>query len=379
MSNLGVYVHWPFCTAICPYCDFNVYRARGQDVEGLLGAIVADLEAHARRGVKGPADTLFLGGGTPSLLDPVAIGLLIEAVDRVLGLKAGAEITLEANPEDWARFASQAAAGVNRFSLGVQALDDGSLKALGRFHSAAEARRAVDAAAATGQRVSLDLIYARQGQTLSAWEAELGAALTWPVEHVSLYQLTVEADTAFGRRQARGQLALPEGEEAAVFYELTQVVTAAAGFEAYEISNHARGRAAWSAHNLIYWTGGQWLGLGPGAHGRIVDEQGRWLATEALARPQAYADAVRSGAAPWADAVALSALELGDERLVMGLRTVLGASRQDVEALWGRAMDADVFATLEQQGFLRVADGVLRLTPAGLLVADRVALELASG
>ena len=378
MSGLGVYVHWPYCTAICPYCDFNVYRARGHDAEALIAALIADLEAQARLGVRGPADTLFLGGGTPSLLEPAAIARLIEAVDRILGFRAGAEITLEANPEDWRRFAAQADAGVNRFSIGVQALDDAALKALGRFHTAAEARNAVDAAAATGQRVSLDLIYARHGQTLSAWEAELREAVAWPVEHLSLYQLTVEAGTAFARRKARGQLCLPEGSEAADFYELTQAVSKAAGFGAYEVSNSARGRAAWSAHNLIYWTGGQWLGLGPGAHGRIVDADGRWLATEALARPGDYVRAVQAGRAPWVEAVALSPEERGEERLVMGLRTVLGAPKAEIETLLGRPMAPARIAMLLEQGFMVAADGVLRLTPSGWLVADRVALELAS-
>lgn len=377
MSNLGVYIHWPYCSKICPYCDFNVYRSRGQDEDDLVSAIIADLRAYPALGVAGPVDTVFFGGGTPSLLSGAAIARLIAAVDETLGLKRDAEITIEANPEDWFRFADHAAAGINRFSIGVQALDDASLKALGRFHTASEARRAVDAAAGTGQRVSLDLIYARAGQSLAAWEAELQAATAWPVEHLSLYQLTVEGDTAFARRQMRGQLVLPGGEEGAAFYELTQDVAEAAGFEAYEVSNHARGRAAWSEHNLLYWTGGQWLGLGPGAHGRFIGADGHWRASEALARPAAYSAAVREGARPWAETAVLDAVALGDERLVMGLRTSLGAPVSAVEALWGRGMDMDKVKALQSQGFLSLGDGVLRLTPAGRLVADRIALELA--
>lgn len=376
MSGFGVYIHWPYCGAICPYCDFNVYRARDRDPEPLLAAIIADLEGHQARSALPPADTVFLGGGTPSLLTGGQIGRLLAAVDRVVGLKPGAEVTLEANPEDRERFADHAAAGVNRFSLGVQALDDAALKALGRFHSAEEARAAVEAAAATGRRVSLDLIYARQGQSLAAWEAELTEALSWPVEHLSLYQLTVEGDTAFARAQARGRLTLPATDVAGAFYETTLAVTAGHGFPAYEVSNHARGPDAWSAHNLLYWSGGQWLGLGPGAHGRLVTPQG-WLATEAAARPEAYAQAVAARGVGWNSAELLSAEEAGDERLLMGLRTVQGAPIAEVEALWGRPLPRERLASLQAAGFVAAAEGVVRLTPQGFLVADRIALELA--
>ena len=376
MSGFGVYIHWPYCGAICPYCDFNVYRARDRDPEPLLGAIIADLEGHAARFALPPAQTVFFGGGTPSLLTGAQIGRLLAAVERTVGLAPQAEVTLEANPEDRARFAEQAAAGVNRFSIGVQALQDADLKALGRFHSAAEAQEAVHAAAATGQRVSLDLIYARQGQTLEAWEAELRQALAWPVEHLSLYQLTVEGDTAFARAQARGRLVLPAAELAGDFYETTLAITAGLGFGAYEVSNHARGRGAWSAHNLLYWTGGQWLGLGPGAHGRLWGPSG-WIATEAHARPEAYIRAVAETGVGWSEEALLSAEAAGDERLVMGLRTVLGAPIAEVEALWGRAMRRDKLEALCAQGFVTEAAGVIRLTPQGFLVADRIALELA--
>jgi oxygen-independent coproporphyrinogen-3 oxidase len=342
----------------------------------LLAAIIADLEGHAAQFALPQADTVFFGGGTPSLLTGVQIGRLLETVDRVVGLRAGAEVTLEANPEDRARFAEHAAAGVNRFSLGVQALNEADLKALGRFHSAGEAKAAVEAAAATGRRVSLDLIYARQGQTLSAWEAELREALSWPVEHLSLYQLTVEGETAFARAQARGRLVLPPPDLAGAFYQTTLAATAERGFPAYEVSNHARSREGWSAHNLLYWTGGQWLGLGPGAHGRVLSDGG-WLATEAQARPEAYGKAVSETGVGWASSALLTGEEAGDERLLMGLRTVLGAPIADVEALWGRAMTRERLAALAAEGYVIVAEGVVRLTPQGFLVADRIALELA--
>lgn len=377
MSGFGVYVHWPYCAAICPYCDFNVYRARDLDPAPLLAAIVADLEAQAARYAFPAADTLFLGGGTPSLLSGTDLARLIAAVDRVVGLKPDAEITLEANPEDAARFADHARAGVNRFSVGIQALNDADLKALGRFHSAQGARDAIEAAAATGRRVSMDLIYARQGQTLEAWAQELTEALALPVEHLSLYQLSVEAGTAFARAKARGRLVLPALEEAASFYESTLALCAAAGMPAYEVSNHARSVAARSRHNGLYWSGGTWAGVGPGAHGRVIDPTGALLATVAHAQPGAYRQAVETTGVGFAECAPMAPEEAGDERLVMGLRTVDGVSIAAVEALWGRPMRRDVLGALRADGFLTTDDGVLRLTPAGFLVADRIALELA--
>lgn len=377
MSGFGVYIHWPYCAAICPYCDFNVYRAKDRDPEPLLEALIADLEGHAARFPTSPAQTLFLGGGTPSLLNGRQIGRLLAAVERILGLTPGAEITLEANPEDRSRFAEQAAAGINRFSIGAQALDDAALKALGRFHASAEAEAAVEAAARTGGRVSLDLIYARHGQSLSDWDKELRRALSWPVEHASLYQLTVKAGTAFARAQARGVLAAPGPELASAFYEATLMTTQALEFPAYEVSNHARNRAAWSAHNLLYWTGGQWLGLGPGAHGRLLTPKGL-IATEAHARPEAYIRAVRETGIGWDQSSCLTGEEAGDERLLMGLRTVLGAPIADIEAFWGRPMRRDRLALLQSEGFLTAEDGFVRLTAKGLIVADRIALELST-
>ena len=376
MSGFGVYVHWPYCAHICPYCDFNVYRARGADHAPLIGAIEQDLAAHAARFGKRTAQSLFFGGGTPSLLRGDEIARLIDAASRAFNLASDCEITLEANPEDSALFAEQAAAGINRFSIGAQAFDDGALKALGRRHDAASAVRAVEAAAATGQRVSLDLIYAREGQTAKSWREELARALELPVEHVSLYQLTIEPETAFARRVARGQLTPPDADAAALLYEATQEVCEAAGFAAYEISNHARGEAARSKHNLLYWQSGDWVGVGPGAHGRMTRDSVRY-ALEAQRRPADYIDAVAEHGAGWIGETVLSAEERADETLMMGLRVSEGVELARVEALRGRAINRDALVWLEEQGLVEQADGRVRLTSAGRLLANKIAAELA--
>lgn len=376
MSGFGVYVHWPYCTAICPYCDFNVYRARGADPAPLLDAICADITAHAARFGRREAHSVFFGGGTPSLLRGAEIARVIEAVSRSFGLGADCEITLEANPEDQALFAEHAAAGVNRFSVGAQALDNGALKALGRRHDAVAGLRAVDAAAATGQRVSLDLIYAREGQSEDAWRAELRRALALPAEHFSLYQLTIEPETAFARRVERGQLTPPGDDAAASLYEATQELCDAAGFPAYEISNHARDRAARARHNLIYWESGDWIGVGPGAHGRVTHNGAR-IALEAQRRAQDYIDAVREHGVGWVSEAALSGEEAADEALLMGLRVAEGADIARIGALRGRPINPDALVWLTEQGLVLVQAGRVRLTARGRVLANAVALELA--
>lgn len=377
MSGFGIYVHWPYCAAICPYCDFNVYRARGASNEPLLSAIEADLAGHAARFGQRNAESLFLGGGTPSLLRGEEVARLIEAARRSFGLTADCEITIEANPEDAAFFAEQAAAGVSRFSVGAQAFDDAALKALGRHHDAASGLRAVEAAAATGQHVSLDLIYAREAQSAEAWRAELEAALKLPVEHVSLYQLTIEPQTAFARRVSRGELTPPDQEEAATLYELTQDVCTAAGFNAYEISNHARSDAARARHNLIYWRSGDWIGVGPGAHGRVSHDGAR-IALETQRRPGDYIDAVNAHGVGWVSEARLTGEEVADELLIMGLRTHEGVERGRFEQARGRAINDEAIAWLVEQGFITYSAGLLRLTQSGRIVANTIAAELAA-
>lgn len=375
MSGFGIYVHWPYCAAICPYCDFNVYRARGASNAPLLDAIETDLAAHAERFSQRNAQSLFLGGGTPSLLRGDEIARLIDAARRTFGLASDCEITIEANPEDAALFPEQAAAGINRFSIGVQALDDATLKALGRRHDVACALRAVDAAVATGVRVSLDLIYAREGQSVEDWRAELERVLTLPIEHVSLYQLTIEPETAFARRVARGRLAPPNEDLAAELYEVTQAVCETAGLTAYEISNHARNAAAQARHNLIYWRSGDWVGVGPGAHGRMTHSGAR-IALEAQHRPADYIDAVHENGVGWLTETQLTGEEAADEMLIMGLRTHEGVDCARVETLRGRALNLEAVAWLARQGFILQTNNRIRLTQAGRLVANKIVAEL---
>ncbi|MDQ7813713.1 radical SAM family heme chaperone HemW, partial [Brevundimonas sp.] len=273
-DDLAVYVHWPYCARICPYCDFNVVRDRGRAEEqaALVRAILTDLEAQAALAGPRRLASIFFGGGTPSLMAPEAVAAVIERAQALFPPRGAIEITLEANPTDAesGRFAALAGAGVNRLSMGVQALDDAALAFLGRNHSADEARRAVAVAGRAFDRLSIDLIYARPGQTAAGWTAELTEALELGFEHVSPYQLTIEPTTAFGRAVARGAWTPPDEDQAATLYETTQAVLERAGFDAYEVSNHGRGPAARSVHNLHVWRGGDYLGVGPGAHGRLT-------------------------------------------------------------------------------------------------------------
>jgi oxygen-independent coproporphyrinogen-3 oxidase len=371
--GFGVYLHWPYCGSICPYCDFNVRRDRGADHRPLLAAIAADLKAQAQRCTRRNAQSVFIGGGTPSLLSGAEIAFLIEAVEQSFGLDANAEISLECNPEHHARFAEQVEAGVNRLSLGVQALSAPALLRLGRTHSTREAVQAVEAAARSGARVSLDLIYARDGQTPEEWARELGRALDLPVEHVSLYQLTIEDGTPFARAVARGRMRAMDDEQAAALYALTQEICEDAGFPAYEISNHARSADAQSRHNLIYWRSGEWAGAGPGAHGRLVLSDVR-TATRGRRDPKLYADAAARNGTGWEAETPLSSAEIADEMLLMGLRLVEGLDRERWERMRGRPASAARIAAL---GDLLHADATaLRLTARGRLFCDRVAAEL---
>ncbi len=370
-SDVGLYVHWPYCSRICPYCDFNVVRDRGRVEEqaALVEAILADMRAQRALTGSRRLASIFFGGGTPSLMAPEAAARII-AQARDLFPPAGAiEISLEANPTDAeaARFAALAGAGVNRLSMGVQALDDASLRFLGRDHSAAEARRAVALAGRAFARLSIDLIYARPDQTPADWAAELGMALDLGFEHVSPYQLTLEPATAFGRALARGTLIPPDEDQAAALYETTQTVLEAAGFDAYEVSNHARGVSARSAHNLHVWRGGDYLGLGPGAHGRLTLD-GTRTATVAHRRIADYVAGVEAGS-PWMETERLDAAGAAEEKLLLGLRTVEGAP---VGLLADLGLDAAPTADLITDGFLRLSGGRLVATPRGRPVLDGV-------
>ena len=375
--KLGVYVHWPYCARICPYCDFNVFKDRkGDEPAALARAIVADLEAQAA--LTGPRElvSIFFGGGTPSLMDPDWAGEIVSAARRLWAAAPDLEVTLEANPTDAEaqRFSAFAAAGVNRLSLGLQSLDDAALRFLGRNHDAASAIRAAQAAARAFPRLSIDLIYARPGQTPKAWADELRAAVDLGAEHLSPYQLTIEAGTAFDRAVRRGALTPPDAEAGAELFDVTQEVLQAASFEAYEVSNHARGAAARSRHNLVYWTGEDYVGAGPGAHGRITADGAR-QATYAAPKPADYIARVAESGLGFATREALDPREAAQERLLSGLRITEGVAREEVAAL---QIAAPTVADLIALGLLADDPHRLRVTAAGRLVLDRLTRELAA-
>ena len=374
---LGVYIHWPYCARICPYCDFNVFKHRRDDEPTALAcAIVADLES--QRAFTGPREliSVFLGGGTPSLMEPAWASEIVAAARRLWTATPELEVTLEANPTDAEaqRFAAFADAGVNRLSLGLQSLDDQALTFLGRNHDAATAIRATEAANRAFPRLSVDLIYARPGQTPGNWGDELARALDLGAEHISPYQLTIEAGTAFDRAVRRGRFVPPDVETGAELFETTQRVLEAAGFDAYEVSNHARGAAARSRHNLVYWQGHDYVGVGPGAHGRISVEGVR-QATHAAAKPADYIAKVAETGVGFASRDLLNPREAAQERLLSGLRITDGVPLSDVAAL---GIAPDLIARLVALGLLVDDPQRLRATPAGRLVLDRLTSELAT-
>ncbi|MDO9222440.1 MAG: radical SAM family heme chaperone HemW [Caulobacter sp.] len=377
---LGIYVHWPYCAKICPYCDFNVVRDRKQAEQAdLAAAILADLEA--QRALTGPRRlvSVFLGGGTPSLMDPRWAADLVATARRLWDAAPDLEVSLEANPTDAeaGRFSAFAAAGVNRLSLGLQSFDDAALTFLGRNHDAAEARRAAALAAKTFSRLSVDMIYALPGQTLAAWTDQLKAAIDLGAEHVSPYQLTIEAGTAFDRAVGRGRFKPLDDEAGAALYDTTQAVLGTAGFEAYEVSNHARGAAARSRHNLVYWRGQDYVGVGPGAHGRLT-LNGVRTATEAAHRVADYIVNVGETGLGFSNPEPLSPVETAEERLLMGLRTYEGVGFGELVALGLTAAHSTV-AGLVEQGLLAADPHRLRATPAGRVVLDGVTRELILG
>ncbi|MEL6861768.1 MAG: radical SAM family heme chaperone HemW [Pseudomonadota bacterium] len=371
--GFGLYIHWPFCARICPYCDFNVYAAKDRDSEDLVDAILADLESHRKLLPAHPElDSIFFGGGTPSLLRGHQVAKIIGRVATLYGLNGDAEVTLEANPNDILRHDPRdwANAGVNRVSLGVQSLDDEALHFLGRDHDAGAALKALDRIQPVFDNHSVDLIYARPGQSLDQWEAELTDTLALGAPHLSLYELTIEERTAFGKRAARGELTPMEDDAQADLYELTQEICEARGLPAYEVSNHARSEAYQSAHNHIYWASGDWIGVGPGAHGRLT-LQGRRIATEAARRPGEY---VSSPAPNPSD---LSQSDTAREFLAMALRPLSGLDLTRFEQLFGQAPDPGTLQDLEESGHVEVSGSALHLTQSGRLMADYIASLLA--
>jgi oxygen-independent coproporphyrinogen-3 oxidase len=366
-DGVGVYVHWPYCLAKCPYCDFNSHVAEAVPEARWRGAILRELEHYYPETKRlGHARTIFFGGGTPSLMSPDSVDAVIAAVRRLWGLADHVEITLEANPTsvEAARLGAIRQAGVNRISFGLQALDDDALRFLGRRHTAAEALAALKTAVGIFPRVSFDLIYARPGQTVAAWRKELGAALEYAHGHLSLYQLTIEPGTRFHRD---GVLAADE-DTAADQYEATQEMTAAAGLPAYEISNHAKPGAE-CRHNLIYWRGGTYVGVGPGAHGRLPQTDGAVFATHQIHDPASWLAAVEKVGHGTGKRVRLAPEKRREELLLAGLRLAEGISRARFRAQTGvdilAAVDRAALRRLEDGGFLALDDHRLRATPAG--------------
>lgn len=380
--GFGLYVHWPFCVSKCPYCDFNSHVRERIDAARWQRVYLLELAQYADAGVgQGEAITsVFFGGGTPSLMPPQTTAAILEAARKYWTFAPDVEITLEANPNsaEVDKFAAFAAAGVNRLSIGVQSFDERVLRFLGRAHDAGEARRAIDAAARTLSRYSFDLIYARPGQNAESWRAELREALALAGDHLSLYTLTIEPNTGFAGAVARGALQPMPADDQAALYDLTQEILDAAGMPAYEISNHARPGGE-SRHNLVYWRSGEYLGLGPGAHGRIR-RGGSWRAVQNRRKPEAWLEQVEAAGHGRESETVIAARERAEEALMMGLRLTEGVHAENFRAACGLDLDAVVpaerSAPLEAAGLLVRTPDRLIATAAGRAVLDGLLARL---
>jgi len=379
-TPFAVYIHWPFCLSKCPYCDFNSHvRHGGIDEARFVRAYEAEIAAAAARVPGRTVSSIFFGGGTPSLMHPSSVQTILDCIGKHWAIAADVEVTLEANPTsvEATRFRGFRAAGVNRVSLGVQALDDAALKELGRLHTAQEALDAVAVARSIFNRYSFDLIYARPRQSLDAWAAELKRAIAEAAEHLSLYQLTIEQGTPFFGLHKAGKLIVPDEDSARDLYDLTQEICGKSGLPAYEISNHAR-PGAQCRHNLIYWRGHDYAGVGHGAHGRLTIE-GRRVATETDKRPEAWLMRVEANGDGMTVNEKLTSGEVADEYLLMGLRLAKGIDTARYAALAGRALDPKRISILRGEGAVETTtDGRLRVTPSGFPLLDAVVADLAA-
>ncbi|WCM25370.1 radical SAM family heme chaperone HemW [Sphingomonas sp. QA11] len=373
---LALYVHWPFCVSKCPYCDFNSHVRAEVDQAAWRAALLADLRHEAEQLPGRTLGSIFFGGGTPSLMPPETVAVVIETAERAWGFAPDIEITLEANPSsvEAARFADIAAAGVNRVSLGLQALDDDALKFLGRAHDQTEGLAALDTAQRAFSRVSFDLIYARPDQRLADWEAELTRAIGFGTEHLSLYQLTIEPGTRFATEAAAGRIVIPDGDSAADLFEATRAITASAGIPAYEISNHARVGAE-SRHNLTYWRYSDYAGIGPGAHGRRGG-----LATVRRKKPENWMSAIERNQHGTESEEPLAPHTRATEALLMGLRLREGVDLARIARLGETSVDALIYwpaaTLLEDQGLLLREGDHLTVTEAGMLLLDAILPEI---
>ncbi len=369
---IGLYIHWPYCTRLCPYCDFNIFRQRGAD-KALVQALLEDIHWWADQIGKRPLSSIYFGGGTPSLLAPEDVNNIIHLCKNVFGLRDNEEITIEANPTDAeaGKLHAFREAGINRLSLGIQSLDDDILKFLGRNHNAAEARRAVEKAVKIFENCSFDLIYATPDQQQAQWRAALTDAISLGSPHISLYQLTIEDGTAFKKAVQRGDWQPLPDEQEACLYDLAQEICAAEGFIPYEISNFARPGFE-STHNLLYWRHHEFIGIGPGAHSRINKGGQRWAA-QTLTHPKAYATE-----APGERFVleALTKEDQATEFLLMGLRLKEGIDIKRYETIGGKSWPAKQSNILIKDGLAEHTDTRLRLTPKGRLLLNSVVLDL---
>lgn len=375
-GGFGLYIHWPFCEAKCPYCDFNSHVSRTIDQRAWRDAYLAELERGAAETKGRVLNAVFFGGGTPSLMDPDVVADVISAIYRLWPVANDLEITLEANPGsvEAGCFRGFRDAGVNRVSMGIQALNDGDLKRLGRIHNTAEALAAFETARATFDRVSFDLIYGRQDQTLASWQAELKQALSMAIDHISLYQLTVEQGTAFGDRYNVGKLrGLPDDDLGADMYAATQEIAGTMGMPSYEVSNHARDGAQ-SRHNLIYWRYGDYLGIGPGAHGRLTLDGHRY-ATEAFSNPKRWLDAAPTGLTE-KPRESLIQPDQASEFLMMGLRLREGVDLDRFASLAGKPLAAEKIIRMQDIGMISRSGRRITVTDQGFMVLDAILAEL---
>lgn len=362
--GFGLYVHWPFCLSKCPYCDFNSHVRDRIDQDRWRRAYLRNLDSYARETPGRTVTSVFFGGGTPSLMAPEVVAATLDRIASLWALAPDVEVTLEANPTsvEARRLAAFRSAGVNRVSLGIQAIDDADLRALGRSHDRSHALAALEIAGRTFDRFSFDLIYARPGQTVRAWQSELAQALSFAADHLSVYQLTIEPGTAFAARYDRGDLVPPDEDCAAALYEVTQTQLEDAGLPAYEISNHARpGQEC--RHNLLYWRGDDYVGVGPGAHGRLSLPGGR-VATRAHRAPEIWLDRVERGGTGETHRDGLSPPVIGEELLLMGLRLSEGVDAARFRRLTGRNLQDVVDGS-----------GLDRLVFAGLIEADELGMR----
>ncbi|RZI46692.1 coproporphyrinogen III oxidase [Candidatus Finniella inopinata] len=376
MKSLALYIHWPFCLSKCPYCDFNSHVRQHIDEQAWQEALLHELKryAHLLQTWQQPRrlESIFFGGGTPSLMKPQTVETILNQALKLWPVTDNLEITLEANPNSVEVKAFQALnhAGVNRISIGIQALYDQDLKKLGRQHSAAESLAAIETACRTFNRVSFDLIYARPDQTVDDWQTELLQALSFGTEHLSLYQLTIEAGTAFATLHDRGDLVLPTNDTSADLYELTQSIMADHGRPAYEVSNHAKVGAE-CRHNKAYWRYQDYIGIGPGAHGRLSQGVTRKLATRQIKSPEGWIKSIKEQGHGDAEVVEVSLKDQLSEQLLMGLRLTQGIAVDDLVIPLQSALDNGLINKqrwdyLKDGGYLEVTDQFLKATPAGL-------------